>query len=557
MAAALRAVDIRVSGHSLRWAAAAVAAVAALPLLWAAALAIAAGLDAGAWRSLLAEPQLPRALALSVGTGLAATALSFGVTAFLLSRSFPGPAWAGLMRVLAPMLAMPHAAFAIGLVFLLSPSGWILRAVSPWATGFDAPPAWATTQDPWGLSLVAALTLKEVPFLLWAAATQLQRADTGGRWARELDVARAMGYGDQAAWWRVVWPQLWPRLGAPLLAVMAYSLTVVDMALVIGPASPPTAAVLAWQWLLDADPAVNAMGAAGAWLVALVTGGLAAVLWLLRGHLHRRAVWTSGMRGAAGRHKGAARWPALLLSLPYLGVMLALAVGSVSGVWQFPALLPQTLSLQGWSSVVASVPTLIATLALAAASGVFALAWSVAWLECAPPAWDQQLRRLVYLPLLLPSVLWVVGIHRLSLAWQVDGQWPGLLLAHSLAALPYVLIALSPAYAGFDARYAQVAASLGHGRLEFLIKVKWPLLRASLLAALAVGVSVSVAQYLPTLFIGAGRFATVTTEAVALASGGQRSLLAAYAWLQWLIPAVTFALAAWLGRPRRFRRRLP
>ena len=55
-----------------------------------------------------------------------------------------------------------------------------------------------------------------------------------------------------------------------------------------------------------------------------------------------------------------------------------------------------------------------------------------------------------------------------------------------------------------------------------------------------------------TLFIGGGRFATVTTEAVTLASGGQRSLLAAYAWLQWLLPALAFAFAAWMGRPRRF-----
>jgi putative thiamine transport system permease protein len=29
-------------------------------------------------------------------------------------------------------------------------------------------------------------------------------------------------------------------------------------------------------------------------------------------------------------------------------------------------------------------------------------------------------------------------------------------------------------------------------------------------------------------------------------------LVAAYAWLQWLIPVVGFAIAAWLGQPRRF-----
>ena len=153
---------------------------------------------------------------------------------------------------------------------------------------------------------------------------------------------------------------------------------------------------------------------------------------------------------------------------------------------------------------------------------------------------------------MLPSVLWVVGLHRLCLAWGIDARWPGLWLVHSLAAAPYVLIALSPAYLGFDARYGQIAASLQKSRLTFLLRIKWPLLKASLWATLAVGFAVSVAQYLPTLFVGAGRFATVTTEAVTLASGAQRSLTAAYAWLQWLLPALMFGVAAWLGRPRRF-----
>jgi putative thiamine transport system permease protein len=54
------------------------------------------------------------------------------------------------------------------------------------------------------------------------------------------------------------------------------------------------------------------------------------------------------------------------------------------------------------------------------------------------------------------------------------------------------------------------------------------------------------------MFIGAGRFATVTTEAVALASGAQRSLTSAYAGLQWLLPVLVFVIAAWAGRARRF-----
>ena len=532
-------------------------ALIGVPLLHALGAALVSALQADAWRALAAETQLWHALALSLWTGTASALIAVGLAAWMLRHGFDTPVWAWLVRMLAPMLAVPHAAFAIGFAFLIAPSGWVLRALSPWATGLSAPPPWSTTQDPWGLGLIAVLAAKELPFLLWAAASHLQRPDVAQRLRRELQLARSMGYGPASAWWRVAWPQIRPRLRWPVLAVLAYSMTVVDLALVIGPGAPPTLAVLAWTWLLDADPATNALGAAAAWALALALGGVAALWWAGVTLPPWRRRWSDGRRGrqAAAPHRYKMPWLGIvLLVATYAGVMLALAVGSVSGVWPFPDLWPQTLTREAWVSVGHSAATVVTTMTLALASSVAALLWAVAWLETAPPAWDHWLRRLVYLPLVLPPVLWVLGMHGTALWLGIEASWSGLWLAHTLACLPYVLIALSPAYMGFDPRYHFVAASLGHGRLRFLLVVKWPLLRAALASALAVGFAVSVAQYLPTLFIGAGRFSTITTEAVTLASGAQRSLTSAYAWLQWLLPVAAFGLAAWAGRPRRFQR---
>ena len=528
--------------------------VAGGPLLHALWAALASAAHTDAWQALADDKQTWPALALSLWSGLASTLLAAGLTAWLLRHSFGSPAWARMVRVLPPMLAVPHAAFAIGFALLIAPSGWLLRAVSPWASGLTEPPPWPTTQDPWALGLIAVLAAKEVPVRLWAAASHLQRPEVAQRLERELQVARSMGYCPGSAWWRVAWPQLRPRLRWPLLAVLAYSVTVVDLALVIGPSSPPTLAVLAWTWLLDADPATNAQGAAAAWLLAAALAVASATAWVALAAPGWRARWCNGHRGVApGAGALLAGRPGLgVLVATYLAVMLALATGSIFGVWPFPVLAPLTLTFDAWVSVWNSAGTITGTLTLALASGATALAWSVAWLESAPPAWDHWLRRLVYLPLVLPSVLWVLGMHATMLVLGLDASWSGLWLAHSLACVPYVLITLSPAYTGFDPRYHQVSASLGHGRIRFLLAVKWPLLRAALASALAVGAAVSVAQYLPTLFIGAGRFNTVTTEAVTLASGAQRSLTSAYAWLQWLLPVVGFLLAAWAGRPRRF-----
>ncbi len=574
------------------------AALAGLPMGWALWAAASQAFDAQAWQALWADPQTLRAWGLTLWTGLASTALVWFTVARLLASGFIRQQLARWLAQVPALLATPHAAMAIGLVLWLSPSGWALRLVSPGLTGFDAPPPWLTTQDPWGLGLILALWLKEVPFLLWVAATQIQREDLRRRWQAEYAVAQTLGRTPEQAFAQVVWPQLAPRLRWPLVAVLAYGLTVVDMALMIGPASPPTLAVLAWQWLNDADVAMQAQGAAAAgWLtLGVVFVGVAVVVlhaspglraFASRGSLPQSSHWFFAGSGlllqktsrwvlhfcrrlplrpkgrsadrvhSSGLSRGRISGLALAIGAAYIAVWWALAVGSVSGVWPFPKVWPSLWTTGAWSQILASAPTVWTTLGLAVASASVCLVWSVAWLETTPRRWQQALRPVCLLPLVLPSVLWVVGLYSMALHWRLEGQWPGLLLAHVVMALPYVLLALEPAYLAVDPRQAAVVASLGHGRWPYLARIKWPLLKRAISSAWAVGFAVSVAQYLPTLYVGAGRYATVTTEAVTLASGAQRSLMSAYAVLQMLLPVLAFALAAWLGRPRQFEKIAP
>lgn len=501
-----------------------------------------------AWAELWSHPLLQAAWLHSMCTGLAATGLALWVTAAIIGSSFATPRWKRMQAWLAPTLAVPHAALAVALLALLAPSGWLLRLTSPWATGWDTPPPWSTTQDPWGIGLVLVLVAKEVPFLLWAASAQLNRPDVGVRLERELQWATTLGYTRAQAWWRVGWPQLLPRLGAPLLAVLAYSLTVVDVAWLTGPTHPPTLAVLAWQWLQDADQATQALGAVAAWLLAASVLACALGGWAaLRAPLWRRR-WVAGWqhRPSGNPLPATILWWGLLAF--YAAALLALALGSVIGVWPFPDLLPTRWTLTAWQSVLAQHSTLATTAWLGLTASIAALLWTTAWLEWAPPRWQQVLAPLWALPLALPALLWVLGLHRWMLWAGADGTGWGLWLTHTLSVLPYTLLTLQGPYRAVDPRLAQVAASLGRSRHAFLLQVKWPLLRGPLLAALAVGFAVSVAQYLPTLYIGAGRFATVTTEAVAQASAGQRSLAASFAWLQWLLPWTMFGLVAWATR---------
>jgi putative thiamine transport system permease protein len=129
-----------------------------------------------------------------------------------------------------------------------------------------------------------------------------------------------------------------------------------------------------------------------------------------------------------------------------------------------------------------------------------------------------------------------------------------LLWSHLIFVVPYVFLTLSGPYRQFDDRYSWLALSLTGRRAHSFWRIKLIILLRPILYAFATGFAVSIAQYLPTIFVGAGRFATLTTEAVALASGSDRRLMAIMALWQQLLPLIVFALAT-LIPVYRFRHR--
>ncbi|HBY1549106.1 TPA: thiamine ABC transporter permease, partial [Klebsiella pneumoniae] len=99
--------------------------------------------------------------------------------------------------------------------------------------------------DRYGIGLGLTMALKESAFVLWVIYGLLGEK----RLADQATALKSLGYGRwQCLRWLVL-PALLPALGMVLLATTAWSLSAVDVALVLGPGNPPTLAVLAWQWL--------------------------------------------------------------------------------------------------------------------------------------------------------------------------------------------------------------------------------------------------------------------------------------------------------------------
>lgn len=505
------------------------------------------------WRGVLGWPGLGAALRLSVVTGLLATAISLALTLLIVAAWQGTRSFLWITRALAPLLSLPHAAAAFGLAFLIAPSGWIARGLSPWATGWERPPDLLIVNDPWGLALVAGLVVKEVPFLLLMVLAALPQSDS----LRAQLVARSLGYGRVMGWMKAVAPRVYVQIRLPVYAVLAYSMSVVDVALILGPTRPPVLAVQILEWMTHPDLGMRFQAAAAALMqLGLVVAVLG--LWRLGESVlaRRGAVWAAG--GARGVGADAVLRPlgagaALAIGLA-VGLGLAgLLLWSFAGLWQFPAALPESLSLRVWSGQMGALQHRLWDSALIAlgATGI-ALALCIAALQAGARG---RSAGLIYLPLIVPQIAFLPGLATFALVLGVDGTRWAVMAAHLVFVLPYVFLALADPWRAWDSRAGLVAAGLGAGPARVLWAVRLPMLTRAICVAFAVGFATSVAQYLPTLLIGAGRVSTVTTEAVALAASGNRRLIGVWAMVQMALPMAVFALAlalpAWLFRHRQ------
>jgi putative thiamine transport system permease protein len=500
------------------------------------------------WRVLLAQPGLAASIWLTLTTGFGASLLSLLAVA-LFCAGFHGTRGFRLMQAAtAPILATPHIAIAIGFLALAAPSGVIARLLAP-AMGWHTPPDLATVNDDQGLALILGLVLKEAPYLLLMTLASLNQIPAG----RLMAVATSLGHPAPVAWLKVIFPLVYRQIRLPVLAVLAYALSVVDIAILLGPDRRPPLAVLVVRWFFDPDLAHVFPAAAAACLVLLLTTASVAS-WLTAERaiesLHR--IWAaSGHRlGSAVIRLGGLTLP-VLLAIALLS-LLAAALWSIAGPWRFPDALPSRLDASTWTAQIKplAAPFRTTLLAALAATGI-ALALSVAALEAvathgraARPAW----LKLTMLPLLVPQAAFLFGVQVVLLALGLDGGWPALIWAHLVFVLPYVLLSLTAPYAAIDPRLADIATCLGASRMRTLLSVKLPILLRPLLAAAAIGMAVSAGQYLTTLFAGGGRLATLATEAITLASGGDRRVMGVFAVVQTALPLLFYAAAILLPR---------
>lgn len=506
-------------------------------------------------RALLATPGLLTSSLMSLVAGVVTAAIALSLVTLFVAGWAGTRVFARVQHVVSPLLSIPHAAAAFGLAFLIAPSGMLARLAAP-LVGWTRPPDVLIVHDPLGVSMMAGLVVKEMPFLLLmtlAALPQIRLSETRA-------LTASLGYGRIAGFVFGSWPAIYRQIRLAVFAVIAFSSSVVDVAAILGPTTPPPLAIRLVEWMQDPELSMRFLASAGALLQLGVTA-TALFLWIGLERLGARLCTRAAEGGLRFRHDAALRRGALaamvLAAAIVAGGLATLALWSVAGFWAFPAMLPDAFTLKSWARAGPRiVDPLVTTLIVALSSTLIAVALAILALAREDETGGgRRILLLVYLPLLVPQAAFLFGLQLFFVLTDSVASIPALVLAHLIFVAPYVFLSLSDPWRAYDRRYDAVAAGLGKSRLAILFSVRLPMLARALLTAAAVGFAVSIGLYLPTVLIGAGRLTTVTSEAVALASGGNPRVIGVYAFLQMALPAIGFLVATLVPALvfRRFR----
>jgi putative spermidine/putrescine transport system permease protein len=224
--------------------------------------------DLAAYTAVLTSPGFLASLGLSLWIALASTLISALLAlgaALLLRQTFPGRRLIGFLFQMN--LTVPHVVGAVGILYLVSQSGFFARIAH--AAGLITAPGQfpALTHDPFAIGIILLYVWKEVPFITLILLANLQSIGTDHE-----ATARSLGATRGQAFRHVTLPMLMPGLLAASALVFAFAFGAYEIPLLLGASSPKALPVLAWQSYTDIDLAARPEAAAMAILIALIGG---------------------------------------------------------------------------------------------------------------------------------------------------------------------------------------------------------------------------------------------------------------------------------------------
>jgi putative spermidine/putrescine transport system permease protein len=260
------------------------------------------------------------------------------------------------------------------------------------------------------------------------------------------------------------------------------------------------------------------------------------------------------MTEPASRLVRGACWAVLLFLILPITVVIPLSLTDQ----RYLSLPKQGLSLQhyadllhsaAWqSSILQSFEVAVLSAAIATVAGTLCAigCWRVG------SRWTQAIRALMLVPLVVPLIVYALGLYRVYAKLGLLDTVTGVVLAHAVTGMPYVVVLVSTALSGMDLRLEMAARSLGAGAWQVIGRVLLPLLRPAVLSGALFAFIHSWDELVLVLFIAGRRVFTLPRRMWDGINDNLDPTLAAVAVLLVGVSAALLFLDLWLrGREQQ------
>lgn len=166
----------------------------------------------------------------------------------------------------------------------------------------------------------------------------------------------------------------------------------------------------------------------------------------------------------------------------------------------------------------------------------------------------QTVRALLLAPMIAPVIVVAIGLYALFLQAHLLGTTFGFVIAHSVLALPFVVIPVSASLQGFDRRLESAAAICGANRWDTFRQVTLPLVAPGVLSGALFAFVTSFDEVVLSLFIQSPYLQTLPVKMYASVTRDTDPTIAAAATLILaLTTLVTVVATIFLSRRTRVR----
>jgi len=185
--------------------------------------------------------------------------------------------------------------------------------------------------------------------------------------------------------------------------------------------------------------------------------------------------------------------------------------------WSFPSLFPEKLSWAQWKYVF-KYTNILRALKTSYAIAPFAVLLS--FVLSLPTAYVLGRKKIpgkkffmmiVLLPIIMPGMVVALFLSRVFQSFGLAQSFFGLVLAHTLMGLPYMIRVLTTSFEAIPQDVIDAAENLGAGTFAKIRDIFLPMVRPGLLAGMVFAFTTSIEEFNLTFIIGTPTFETIPT----------------------------------------------